>query len=338
KNLTSGKAIDVSLGTLYAGPASPDVAGYSAGAVNIRAQSFTGNILNVEAHGAGGASANLVNFSSTQLAGKVLNVNATALTTGKAVAVTLGTAGTGIYVNTAAAYTGNLLELDMNASPKFTIDQAGNATIAGTLNVTGAATLSSTLAVTGDVSVNTNKFNVSAATGNTTIAGTLGVTGAATFSSTLGVTGDLAVNTNKFNVTAATGNTTIAGTLGVTGATTLSSTLNVSGTTSLATGSTNNFVVTGPATGVPPSIALAGTDANINLQLTPKGTGGIIIGTGGQPIAGHFSVSTSLNFGTAMAAGQCENLTATVTGAVVGDTVIATLTAVAGGAESFVTA
>ena len=96
--------------------------------------------------------------------------------------------------------------------------------------------------------------------------------------------------------------------------------------------------MTGAATGVAPSIAVAGTDANINLQLTPKGTGGIIIGTGGQPIAGHFSVSTSLNFGTAMAAGQCENLTATVTGAVVGDTVIATLTAVAGGAESFVTA
>jgi len=45
------------------------------------------------------------------------------------------------------------------------------------------------------------------------------------FSSTLGVTGDFSVNTNKFNVTAASGNTTVAGTLGVTGATTLTGAL-----------------------------------------------------------------------------------------------------------------
>ncbi len=45
--------------------------------------------------------------------------------------------------------------------------------------------------MTGNPRVNTNKFNVTAASGNTSIAGTLGVTG------------DVAVNTNKFNVTAA---------------------------------------------------------------------------------------------------------------------------------------
>lgn len=71
----------------------------------------------------------------------------------------------------------------------------GAATLSSTLAVTGAATLSSTLAVsgtaevTGNFSVNTNKFNVTAASGNTTVAGTLGVTGAATLSSTLDVTG-----------------------------------------------------------------------------------------------------------------------------------------------------
>jgi hypothetical protein len=98
-----------------------------------------------------------------------------------------------------------------------------------------------TLGVTGDLSVNTNRFSVTAASGNTTVAGTLGVTGAGTFSSTLGVTGDVAVNTNKFNVIAANGNTTIAGTLGVTGATTLSSTLGVTGNATFA------GTITGPS-------------------------------------------------------------------------------------------
>jgi hypothetical protein len=41
------------------------------------------------------------------------------------------------------------------------------------------------------------------------------IDGAVTAASTLGVTGDLSVNTNKFNVTASSGNTSIAGTLSV---------------------------------------------------------------------------------------------------------------------------
>lgn len=100
QNLTTGKAIDVSLGALYSGTS--DAQG-TIGAVNVRAQSFTGNVFNVSASGAGSATANLANFQSTQLAGQVLNVNATQLTSGRAVAVTLGTQGTGLYLNTAAA-------------------------------------------------------------------------------------------------------------------------------------------------------------------------------------------------------------------------------------------
>ncbi len=66
-----------------------------------------------------------------------------------------------------------------------TIIVTGNETVSGTLGVTGATTLSSTLAVTGNVAVNTNKFNVTAASGNTTIAGTLAVTGAITSSANI---------------------------------------------------------------------------------------------------------------------------------------------------------
>jgi len=115
--------------------------------------------------------------------------------------------------------------------------------------------------ITGNISVATNKFNVTASTGNTSIAGTLGVAG------------NMSVNTNKFNVTATSGNTSIAGTLGVTGATTLTGllttngnlyvgaskvtmlssngntaiagTLSVAGTTSLAITSTTTLTATG---------------------------------------------------------------------------------------------
>ena len=120
----------------------------------------------------------------------------------------------------------------------------------------------------------------------------------------------------------------------MTGATTLSSTLNVSGTTSLATASTNDIVVTGAATGVAPSIAVAGTDANINLQLSGKGTGGIILGAG-QAITAHYHVSSAQNLN--IAATTCVTFNVTVTGAAVGDTVIATPAYVAGGTASFVT-
>ena len=54
----------------------------------------------------------------------------------------------------------------------------------------------------GSLAIASNKFNVAGASGNTLIAGTLGVTGATTLSSTLAVSSDMTVNTNKFKVTA----------------------------------------------------------------------------------------------------------------------------------------
>ena len=83
QNLTTGKAIDVSLGTLYAGTTDA-VGGYTIGAVNVRAQSYTGNIFNVSASGAASSTGTLANLQSNQLAGQILNVTATSLTTGKA--------------------------------------------------------------------------------------------------------------------------------------------------------------------------------------------------------------------------------------------------------------
>jgi hypothetical protein len=98
-----------------------------------------------------------------------------------------------------------------NTSIAGTLGVTGNTTVGGTFGVTGNATLAGTLAVTNDLSVNTNKFNVSAATGNVTAAGTLAVTGATTLSSTLGVTS----------------NATVGGTFGVTGVATFGSVIDM---------------------------------------------------------------------------------------------------------------
>lgn len=90
-----------------------------------------------------------------------------------------------------------------------TLSTSGNALIGGTFTSTGAATFSSTLGVVGNVAVNTNKFNVTAASGNTAVAGTLTVAGAAALN------GGVTCDTDKFVVADTTGATTIKATLTV---------------------------------------------------------------------------------------------------------------------------
>jgi hypothetical protein len=128
---------------------------------------------------------------------------------GVAVAGTLGVSGP-VTLSDALALTGGLA---INTN-KFNVTAAsGNTAIAGTFAVAGAATFSAAVTVSsGGASI----------TGNSTIAGTFGVSS------------DLSVNTNKFNVTASNGNTTVAGTLGVAGATALSGALGVTGATTLS--------------------------------------------------------------------------------------------------------
>ena len=99
--------------------------------------------------------------------------------------------------------------LSAGASTLTSASITNNATVGGTLGVTGASTLAS-----------------ASVTGNATVGGTLGVTG------------DVAINTNKFNITAASGNTAIAGTLDVTGDTTITGNLTVNGTTTTVNSTT----------------------------------------------------------------------------------------------------
>jgi hypothetical protein len=96
------------------------------------------------------------------------------------------------------------------------------------INASGA-TVSGTLGVTSDVAVNTNKFNVTAASGDTSIAGTLGVAGLIT--ATGGVSG--AVTSSSATITGGTINgTAIGGTTAAAGAfTTLGYTSTLTGGT-----------------------------------------------------------------------------------------------------------
>ena len=180
--------------------------------------------------------------------------------------------------NAGIASTGTLAvagDLSVNTN-KFNVAAAsGNTSIAGSLTAVG------------DLAVNTNKFNVTAASGNTAVAGTLAVTGGSTlnalsattgsFSSTLSATGNLAVNTNKFTVTAASGDTAVAGTLSAVGDFAIN---------------TNKFAVTA-ASGNVSSAGTLSVTGNLNVN-TSKFS--VLASTGNTSISGTLTVADTVDF------------------------------------------
>ena len=134
------------------------------------------------------------------------NTNSTSNTTGDLVVA--GGAGIGDDVNI-----GGLLDVDgtfrANSTSRFDdniVFQGASKTLSlnngsGTTKIqfhttTGNASIGGVTDITGNLNVNTNKFNVVAASGNTTIAGTLGVTNIATFSNNIDANGDVAIAGN----------------------------------------------------------------------------------------------------------------------------------------------
>ena len=132
------------------------------------------------------------------------NTNSTSNTTGDLVVA--GGVGIGDDVNI-----GGLLDVDgtfrANSTSRFDdniVFQGASKTLSlnngsGTTKIqfhttTGNASIGGVTDVTGNFNVNTNKFNVVAASGNTTIAGTLGVTNIATFSNNIDANGDVAIS------------------------------------------------------------------------------------------------------------------------------------------------
>jgi hypothetical protein len=91
-------------------------------------------------------------------------------TVGKGVHVALGTAGTAYYANAATGYTGNLIDLRVNAVSAFSVNQAGLVT-ANALTVNGVSTLNGNVTISGANTLTTG-------TGLTTIGGPITVTSA----------------------------------------------------------------------------------------------------------------------------------------------------------------
>lgn len=80
----------------------------------------------------------------------------------------------------------------------------------------------------------------------------------------------------------------------------------------------NEVTFTNAATGNDPGIAATGGDTNIDLNLQGKGSGGVIIGSGGAAITKTLKGSTTWD-PASIADGAVTSTTVTVTGAVAGD-------------------
>ena len=197
-------------------------------------------------------------------------------------------------------------------------------TASGTLGVTGAATFGSTVGITGNVAVNTNKFNVTAASGNTAIAGTLNITGA-TICTAITTSGQLTVGANKVIMTASSGDTAIAGQLEVTGATTCTALLTANagfagGAEGDITLNTNKFTVdaTDGATLVAGLLTAnggiaGGAEGDITLntdKFTVDATNGNTLVAGTLAVTGAPTITGISTFNEAVAFGATENAAA----------------------------
>jgi hypothetical protein len=296
QSLTTGKAIDISLGAAY-NLAGNDSTGQHAGAVNVRAGAYNGNVFNVlSTAGTGASTMNLANLESGQIDGQLLNIkatgayagsagtgilnitantatggtiariSATSLTgaTNQALSITLGTSSsaTAILANTGATYTGNLIDLQMLGASQFKVNNVAT-TVAGNLLGSNAVAFqidaTTGLPIKLGTTVGTGTVNVSRTGQNTSVGGSL------TVAQTLIVTGS--TPSNAFVVDDITGDVTAQG-IGSFGPA-LGDRLLVRG----ASAGTNSVQIqsAGPV-----------GDPNVAITLAPKGTGRVkVLGTNG---------------------------------------------------------
>jgi len=302
----------VSLGAAY-NLTAPDSSGKSAGAVNVRAGAYNGNIFNVlSTANTGAATMNLANLESGQTDGQLLKIRTTGLYAGSAGAgvlnldATSATGGTIARIAAGTSFTGNILDLQANGASRFKVD-ATNTTVAGSLLGSNASGFSIDATVA-------QPINVGGTTATTLNLGRLGQTqallGNATVAGTLGVTGNVTVGASTFTVAAATGNTVAAGTL------TSGSTLTVTGTTptsalvvsnvgnltaqgsgAFGPSAGNQLIVQGAATGSGTQVRATGaTDPDVAISLAPKGTGRVKVAgaTGGLDVDNDIVAGTAL--------------------------------------------
>ena len=304
QNLSTGKAIDVSLGAAY-NLTGNDTSGKAAGAVNIRAGAYNGNIFNVlSTANTGSTTMNLANLQSGQTDGQLLKIyttgtyagtagtgilnidantatggtvariTATSLTgasQGLSIALGAGSASTtAILVNSSSAFAGNLIDLQSNSGSQFKVD-ATNTTVAGNLLGSNASGFSidatSATALKLGTTTGTGTVNISRATQTTAIGGNATVVGTTISGGTLTVTGT--TPSNALVVSGSTGNLTAQG-LGTFGP-----------------NAGNQLIVQGAATGTGVQLrSIGSSDANVAISIAPSGTGRVTIvgGSGGLDV------------------------------------------------------
>ncbi len=103
--------------------------------------------------------------------------------------------------------------------------------------------------------------------------------------------------------------TTYVGGVGVTSL--LDANGNVVFSAAATTSAVNRIAITNSATGVAPTLGSAGSDTNIGLQITPKGTGLIALNNGTDPTKQILVTTASATTGTAttLSAAQAANVT-----------------------------
>ena len=195
---------------------------------------------------------------------------------------TLTYAGNAI-INAGSGFTGNLLNLQVNASSKYSVNELGNSTQSGTLTVngTGSSSIAGTLTVATGLTVTSGGFTVSAGgesiTGGSTIAG-----------GTIQLNNNSNNNTN-INTGTSTGSVTIgnsaAGAVGVVSGAAVNITGGAASTISTTAGNLtlqggSGTVSLGTSTSLTAAGALAVTagGTNQNLTVNASGTGQVQIG------------------------------------------------------------
>lgn len=235
----------------------------------------------------------------------------------------MGTPLTGSTVS--STYTGLLKTTDtaiINSSLKTICDGGGNdsslklsttaAAFTGTLDVAGNVVLD------GNITVNTNKFTVVAASGNTAVGGTFSAAGATTLSSTLNVTGAAVFSSTvaaSGNISTSGGNLSVYGNIVQSNAgasNTLAGSLTVGNAAVFNGGVTFNSTTTFTS-----AISVAG----ITNTGTFLSTGAATIGTVGGATLGACTISSATVSGFLTVAGPSTLNGNTTLGDAAGDTV-----------------
>jgi hypothetical protein len=193
---------------------------------------------------AAGADTNIDLKLSPKGTGKVVTGNDLSVTSG----TSSTTSSTGAVVVTGGVGVGGALNVAGVINAASVINVAGDADISGAANVTGAVTSGSTVTAAGNIT-----------TGGSVI-GAVGLASAPTYT----FTGN--TNTGVYRPSINTVGISAGGVDGV--------------RVNTAAGAVNYLSLTPSATSQPVIIGSAGSDAKINLQLTPKGGGNTIISSG----------------------------------------------------------